>query len=171
MNDLVLQVYQSTPSFRVLTTANQNGLGVAETIGAQLLESAGDYLIRVIGRQDMNQFYRLDLALSETPLAGTSADLNIDGETTVVDWELFVANSFTDLSGVTGRDAFARGDLDLDGDNDLVDFRLFKSAYIDANGAGAFASLTGVPEPCAATLMGLAVIGVWAVGRRADLAA
>ena len=147
LNDLVLQVYAATPSVSFMATANRQGIGSAESIPAQLLPTAGDYLVRVLGRQDMNQFYQLDLSISELPAAGASADLNLDGQTTFSDWALFAANAFSDLSALSDKEAFQRGDLDLDGDNDYVDFRSFKRAFIGVNGAAAFANLAAVPEP------------------------
>jgi hypothetical protein len=49
--------------------------------------------------------------------------------------------------------AYLKGDLDGDKDNDYTDFKLFKSDFIAANGAAAFAALEhGVPEPSSLVL-------------------
>jgi hypothetical protein len=168
MNDLGMQVYNTAPNLDVIGTAARAGVGSPETIPAQLFPTAGDYLIRVLGRQDANQFYQLDLSFSELPAAGVSADLNLDGFTNAGDWALFSANAYTDLSAVTvQKDRFQRGDLDFDGDNDFVDFRFFKQAYIGVNGAAAFASLLAVPEPQAFLLVVGAVVSLCAARRRA----
>lgn len=153
-SDLILQFFTASPSVNLIETVNKAGLGGTEAIGARYLSSSGDYLVRVRGTQDLNQFYQLDVSLNAAPLAGTSADLNLDGQTNAGDWAMFVVNSYTTFAGLGQLDAFQRGDLDFDGDNDVADFRYFKSAYIAANGANAFASLFGVPEPSALLMAG-----------------
>lgn len=165
-SDLILQLFTASPNVSLLETANKTGLGGMETIGARYLSTPGDYLVRVRGALDFNQFYQLDVALNMAPLAGTSADLNLDGQTNAGDWGLFVENSYTTFAGLGQFDAFQRGDLDFDGDNDVADFRHFKSAYIAMNGANAFASLLGVPEPNTLLMSGMIAIGWGVVQRR-----
>lgn len=166
MNDLEFQVFKTAPSLSVIGSAVRSGVGSQESIPAQLLATAGDYLIRVLGRQDANQFYQLDLSFSELPVAGSSADLNLDGFTNSGDWTLFTANAYTDLSPVTAqKDRFQLGDLDLDGDNDFSDFRFFKQAYIGVHGAAAFATLLAVPEP-QSLLLAVGAVGSLGVIRR-----
>ena len=157
-SDLTLQFFTATPSVSLIETVNKAGLGGVEAMGARYLPSAGDYLVRVRGAQDLNQFYQLDVALNAAPLAGTSADLNLDGQTNAGDWGMFVTNSYATFTGLGQLDAFQRGDLDFDGDNDIADFRFFKSAYIAANGSNAFASLFGVPEPSTMLMAGTVVM-------------
>ena len=166
MSDLSLQLFVQNPNntINLISTINQQGIGVAEMIPALQLTTAGEYLVRVRGLQDFNQFYQLDLTLAELPLAGMSADLDLDGQTSIDDWMSFIAYAYTDLTGLADRDAFQRGDLDLDGDNDFEDFRYFKSAYDLANGNGAFASLSEIPEP--QTLLFASFIGLPAFARR-----
>lgn len=164
-SDLVLQLFRSEPSVTLISTANNTGLGGVETIGARYLATPGAYLARVRGTQDLNQFYQFDVSLNAAPSAGTSADLNLDGASNAVDWALFVANSYTAFGGLTQLEAFQRGDLDFDGDNDVADFRFFKTAYIAANGAAAFASLLSVPEPGTVSLAAVAV-ACCVLGRR-----
>ncbi|MCA9236499.1 MAG: matrixin family metalloprotease [Planctomycetales bacterium] len=166
-NDLVLQLFSATPSLELLTTSDSGALGAAELINSQYLSGAGDYYFRVRGKQDLNQFYRIDLLLDDRlPSAGTSADLNFDGVATADDWALFVANASTTFPETTGFDAFKLGDLDLDGDNDYADFKFFKTAYELANGAGSFAALTAVPEPATLLLAGVATLMAAVIRRR-----
>ena len=169
-SDLVLQVFTGAPTFNLLETANKTGLGGTEAVGARYLSTAGDYLVRVRGTQDFNQFYQLDVALNAAPLAGTSADLNLDGLTNAGDWGVFTEYSYTTFTGLGQLAAFQRGDLDFDGDNDVTDFRFFKSAYIDVNGAAAFASLVGVPEPAAIFMVAVGTVAC-GLGRRGKLRA
>lgn len=95
------------------------------------------------------------------------SDLNFDGNLTAADWAVFIANASTNLGGLSTAQAYGRGDLDGDGDNDYSDFKIFKADFVQANGAAAFAALTGqVPEPgtLAFGLIGCLVCG--AVRRR-----
>jgi hypothetical protein len=72
----------------------------------------------------------------------------------VTDWTIFLANGYTNLSGLSPAESYGRGDLDGDGDNDRADFLLFKLDYNAANGSGAFeAMLGGVPEPASAAFV------------------
>jgi serralysin len=154
-SDLILQLFSESPSLSLLETANKTAVSGTESIGARYLATPATYLIRVRGATDFNQFYQLDLALNAAPAAGISADLNLDGAANIADWAIFVSNSYATLDGLGQLDAFQRGDLDFDGDNDVADFRFFKSAYIDVNGADAFANLFGVPEPSSILMAGI----------------
>ncbi|MEX0610926.1 MAG: LamG domain-containing protein [Pirellulales bacterium] len=88
-----------------------------------------------------------------TGSAAQRSDLNGDGAITVADWTLFLPNSFTTFPAETAVGAYLKGDLDGDKDNDYTDFLMFKSDFIEVNGAGAFAELTGaVPEPSSLAL-------------------
>ena len=99
-----------------------------------------------------------------TGSAATRSDFNGDGEVDVDDWTLFLPHSFTTFPAETAVGGYLKGDLDGDKDNDYTDFLIFKSDYIEANGAGAFAELTGaVPEPSSLALAAMAsalLIGV-----------
>ena len=165
-SDLTLQLFTGSSPVSLLENAGKTGLGEAETIGARYLATPATYLLRVRGSQDLNQFYQLDVALNVAPMAGASADLNLDGLSNVDDWALFVANSYTTFGGLGQLDAFRRGDLDYDGDNDVADFRHFKAAYIAANGANAFASLIAIPEPRTFLLAGIVAMAGGAASRR-----
>ena len=93
---------------------------------------------------------------SGTPLE--RSDLNGDGQVNAADWAIFVVNAYTNISGETAVGAYLKGDLDGDIDNDYADFLLFKGDFVAANGAAAFAALTGqVPEPSSAVLVMLAL--------------
>ncbi|MCC7084106.1 MAG: hypothetical protein IT427_03755, partial [Pirellulales bacterium] len=159
-NDLSFQFLYENPggNLSLISNVNQHGLGGSELVPAGLLTTAGNYLLRVRGPQDANQFYQLDLTLSELPQPGMSADLDFNGLTDIADWQTFITNAYTDLSGLSDRDAFQLGDLDLDGDNDFDDFRYFKSAYDLVNGIGAFAAIGQVPEPQPLMLLGVLVL-------------
>jgi hypothetical protein len=165
-SDLTLQFFaqNSNGSVSLISNLNQYGLGESELIPARFLDTAGEYLLRVRGLQDANQFYQLDLTLSELPQPGMSADLDLNGLTDILDWQKFITNAYTNLTGLDDRDAFQLGDLDFDGDNDFADFRYFKSAYDLANGVGAFAAIGQVPEPTAIAL-GL-MSSIWLTIRR-----
>jgi hypothetical protein len=92
-----------------------------------------------------------------TGSAAKRSDLNGDGQVTVADWTLFLPNSFTNFPGETTVGAYLKGDFDGDKDNDYLDFKLFKADFISANGAAAFAELTGgVPEPSSLALTAMA---------------
>lgn len=164
--DLVLQVYKVEPSSQQIAAVDDGVVGDAETINS-LYVAPGDYYLRVRNKLDTNQFYRVDLLLNDSlPNAGTSADINLDGDTNIDDWTQFLANSSTSFSGLSDFGAFRLGDLDLDGDNDYLDFKYFKEAFDLTNGSGSFAALTSVPEPQAALLGAMVLLGVMATRRR-----
>ena len=95
------------------------------------------------------------------------SDLDTDGDLDVNDWTAFLAGNGTNLSGLSRAEAYLEGDLNGDNANNHADFVLFRQDYIAANGAGAFAELTGgVPEPSAMALAGLVSIALGCVRRR-----
>ena len=119
---------------------------------------------------DTDQGELIQGAVSYTGDAAIYADLNSDGELNSVDWELFVAGFGSDLSGLTGRDAYFLADLTGDGVHDAEDFIEFSIAYDEMNGEGAMAALAGVPEPGCAGLLACGLIGLLAFRRRSGLA-
>jgi endonuclease/exonuclease/phosphatase family metal-dependent hydrolase len=86
------------------------------------------------------------------PNSVSAGDLNGDSLVNAVDWALLRTNQFTNLTGLTKPQAFARGDLNGDFKNDHADFVLFKSIFESANGAGSFALLARVPEPASGAI-------------------
>ena len=98
--------------------------------------------------------------------AAKRSDLNGDGLVNASDWNVFLPNSFTSFPGDTVVTAYLKGDLDGDKDNDYGDFKLFKSDYIAANGAAAFAALEhAVPEPSSLALSAIVATLLLAPGR------
>jgi hypothetical protein len=82
------------------------------------------------------------------------------------DYHFLLAHLGIQLNGPIAQGS--NGDLDFDRDVDLDDFGVFKDVY--PGGAGALAAaLTGsaiVPEPCAMTLVGAALLGFACLRRR-----
>jgi hypothetical protein len=85
--------------------------------------------------------------------AAARSDLNFDGAINALDWNIFYLNNLTDLSALTLSQAAVRGDLNGNRTNDYTDFLLFRGDFDAANGAGAFAALTAVPEPASAVML------------------
>jgi hypothetical protein len=104
--------------------------------------------------------YDLDIVglTSFGPLTGqVLGDLNGDHEIDLFDFEDFVAAMYTNLSGLSAADAYAKGDLNGDLKNDAKDFVLFRQYFNAANGNNAFEkAMAHVPEPLTATMVGTA---------------
>lgn len=82
------------------------------------------------------------------------SDLDFDTMVTPIDWGIFYANTYSDLTMLTLAEAARKGDLDGDGDNDYFDYRLFEADYDMFNGAGSFqAMVSAVPEPASIALV------------------
>jgi hypothetical protein len=83
------------------------------------------------------------------PLAGqVVGDLNRDRNLDMNDFVEFLAGMYTDLSGLSSDQSYAKGDLNGDLETNALDFILFRQAYDVANGPGAFdTALTTTPEP------------------------
>jgi hypothetical protein len=116
MNDLEFQVFKA-PSLGLLGSGAETGVGMAESIDDLLFSTAGDYLIRVLGRQDANQFYQLDLSFSEIPVAAENADFDgdadVDGEDFLI-WQRGAGIGTTLSQGDANGDALVdRLDLDV----------------------------------------------------------
>jgi len=94
--------------------------------------------------------HSLILRVSPKVIAG---DLNGDGFVNAGDWTLFKAGQSINFAGLSSLDSYSHGDMDADLDHDLTDFLLFRTAFDQVNGAGAFESLTGVPEPSSIALI------------------
>jgi hypothetical protein len=76
-------------------------------------------------------------------------DLDVDGDIDVQDYVLFDNGFDEDVEGLSRFDAYFLGDLNGDETHNFEDFIAFAAAYDGANGAGAFAAVSGagVPEP------------------------
>ena len=81
-------------------------------------------------------------------------DFDVDGDIDVADWLIHNAGRGADLTGLSIAEGYRLGDIDGSGQIDMVDFVLFKERFEEANGAGSFAAMSGVPEPSAVTLLG-----------------
>jgi hypothetical protein len=90
---------------------------------------------------------------------GTSleqGDFDSDGDIDSDDWAILRNNQFSDLSSLTGVEAYFLGDMDGDKANTYPDFNAFKSVFETANGLGAFEAMlsaASVPEPSAVLLI------------------
>jgi hypothetical protein len=98
--------------------------------------------------------------------ATSRSDFNANGTLDAADYGILLSNHLTTLAGTTDYETFLTGDVDGDGDNDFNDFRLFKTDYIAANGAAAFAALTAIPEPTTTVLAALAFAGIVGIRTR-----
>lgn len=102
--------------------------------------------------------------IGNSDLKWVTGDLDFDGSIDADDYGILALNAESDLSGLATAVAYQLGDLNDDGTNDAVDFGLFKNAFINANGAPAFARLVaGVPEP---GTFGLAALGLISLATR-----
>lgn len=81
-------------------------------------------------------------------------DLNFDRQPlNAADWNAFVSQYGSDLTGLSVAQRYRQADLNGDGIHSVVDFNQFKQAFDAVNGAGAFnAMLAAIPEPATALL-------------------
>jgi hypothetical protein len=91
-------------------------------------------------------------------VAYTRSDLDTDGDLDAADWSLFLVGNATNISSLSQVGRYLKGDFNNDGFNNHADFLTFRSDYIAANGAAAFAALTAVPEPATWLLVGLVLL-------------
>jgi hypothetical protein len=92
-------------------------------------------------------------------------DLDRDGDVDLTDYSLYLSGLNTDLSNLSPDQAYAKGDLNGDLKNNFADFVLFRTAYDAANGAGAFAELSQVPEASGMALVAMGCFGSFFVRR------
>lgn len=116
-SDLVLQLFTIDPDIVLITNLDEGTVGQAERIDSQYL-SPGDYYFRVRGKQDLNQFYRIDFLLDD---ARPIADFDVDGDVDAVDLT-FWHGGF----GLTAGASQDEGDADKDGDVDGRDFLIWQ---------------------------------------------
>lgn len=116
-NDLALQLFTKTPTVSLIASADTAGLGVADVIDSQYL-IPGDYFFRVRGKNDVNQFYRIDLLIDDRkPIADFDLDGNVDAADLIL-WQTGY--------GLAEGAARADGDADNDGDVDGRDFLVWQ---------------------------------------------
>ena len=148
----------------LLSESGENGTLAA----GQIIELGGDGLWLASPLEDI-RVEVFDAELEEAVRGAISydgeemlfADLNLDGEVGLSDWEAFVEGFGSDLSSVTGREGYFLGDLNGDGEHNSDDFIEFSIAFDEANGAGAFAAMTAsIPEPTGFALLGMSVFGL-----------
>ncbi len=86
-------------------------------------------------------------------------DFDFNGEITVNDWTILLANGEADLGGLSRVQAYQLGDLSGDNANNIIDVGLFKEAFDFNNGAGAFAAMISqIPEPNTKVLLLLGIV-------------
>ncbi len=86
-------------------------------------------------------------------------DLDFDGELTVDDWAILLANGEADLGGLSRVQAYQSGDLSGDNANNIIDVGLFKDAFDFNNGPGAFAAMISqIPEPNTEALLLVGIV-------------
>ncbi len=151
------------------------------TLGTVVLSAGGGWIKSF--RQDITASIQImdgvDFTTFNLPVEYTGnnnqafqrSDLNFDGIINGVDWNVFRANHLVPIDPtLTLAESAGLGDLDGDLDVDVADFRLFKTDFIAANGAAAWAALS-VPEPGSLALAAVACALAVAARRRAGLAA
>lgn len=165
---------QTNSSFSEMTTGDAGTLGIGEPITF----SPGDGWVRsptedLVANLKLEGGSLLSVSVSYIGNGGAPferSDLNFDGELDAADWAVFLATSFTDLSGLSPASAYGMGDLNGDGLSDYDDFQVFKSDYNSVNGLGAFeAMIRGVPEPSSLVLL-LGLASGWISCRRRQAA-
>jgi endonuclease/exonuclease/phosphatase family metal-dependent hydrolase len=121
-----------------------------------------------IGIRPYPSDHRAVVAEFNIPACSMTGDLDGDCMFTAGDWSQFRSGQYADLTGLTGREAYALGDLNGDFRNDHADFVLFKTAFEAANGSGTFAELLrAVPEP--SVLLGMSIACMCLLGGRCRL--
>ena len=99
--------------------------------------------------------------IGNSGLKWASGDFNFDNALNGADWLSFIANSETNLTGLSRVEAYQRGDLNGDGLNNIADFVAFRTAYDVVNGSGAFLDMVAtVPEPQSALLIAVGLLAI-----------
>lgn len=143
---------QTHTSFSEMTTGDAGSLAVGQSItysaGSGWIASPTEDLHASIVLDD-GSFLELDVTYTGNdgnPFE--RSDLDFDGNIDADDWAVFLATSFTDLSGLSPAAAYGKGDLNGDGISNHDDFQIFKADFNATHGSGAFETMVAhVPEP------------------------
>ncbi len=138
-SDLWFTLYD-TDGVTVLSGGNNEAIGVAESLDNLLLDTPGEYFVRVQSLGAVVQFYQLDLA--STALPALLGDYNEDGLVDAADYTLYrdtLGMSVTPFSGADG---------DGDGLIDSDDYSVWASNFGSSTATG-----LAVPEPSGLLLL------------------
>ena len=136
----------------LLTTINVGGAGELELLDSFPITDPSSYFVRVLGETDLNQFYRLELELSE--LTGIPGDVNQDGVLDSEDINAFVLGWQSITDGLTPTEAVMLGDLNRSGKTDLTDAIALRDALLGIGQSISIDELfSGVPEPSSLMLL------------------
>jgi serralysin len=142
-NNLALALL-STNGTTILSTADANPAGIAESISNLLLPSAGTYFARITGADDTVQLYELSLsAISTLP-----GDYNKNGIVDAADYVVWRNSQGQSVAAGSGADG------NSDGQITAADFTVWRLHYgqTAGSGAGAIAGVA-VPEPASALII------------------
>ncbi|MGI9456890.1 MAG: dockerin type I domain-containing protein, partial [Aeoliella sp.] len=132
-SDLSLELYDSDGVLSIAQT-NLTGVGESETLSAVELTTPGDYVIRVSGEQNRNQFYQLALAqLSDV------GDYNNDGQIDAGDYIVWRNTLGTEVFPGTAADGNGDGHVGVE------DYLTWKDNFGQASGLAT--TNVAVPEP------------------------
>lgn len=87
-------------------------------------------------------------------------DFDTDGDIDVEDYAVVLRGLNQSQAGLTDLESYARGDVTGNQQTNFNDLVRFRELYDDFNGPGAFALLTGVPEPSSLLLCGLGLLAL-----------
>lgn len=116
----------------------------------------GDNFICAVCPEDF--FLEFTVRVVDPPIAG---DFDFDDRVGFRDF-ITLSTWFDRIPDTNTRPAYHRGDADLDADVDFDDFQILSANY----GTVREPPPTAVPEPAAAMLLGLALLGLGAAFRR-----
>jgi hypothetical protein len=114
-SDLAVQLFSVGTGVSLIASADTIGLGLADVIDSQYL-IPGDYYFRVRGKNDANQFYRIDLLLDDRK---PMADFDVDGDVDAADL-VFWQTGYGLAEGAVRGDGDANNDGVVDGRDFLV---------------------------------------------------
>ena len=144
----------------MLSLANANPAGVAETIANLLLPSAGNYYAKITGAEDTIQMYELAL----TATAMLPGDYNHNGVVDAADYIVWRNSLGQSIAAGTGADGNGDG-LITQADYDL--WRSHFGQTASGSGSALASGAAAVPEPGIATFGLIAAAAMTFVRRRA----